>query len=201
MFKSKRILALLLALVLAVGLLAGCATEDKPEDADKEDSTPSGEESGDKDKDESDDSAGEPVTIKVWHLLKEDNEETSPHQRMLKWAEEFNSNNDSNIVVEVAGAKTADVILTAVSGGDTPDIFMNFWNNTSTWADRGALLDLTDYVNNDEDFNKDDIMPAAWERTTYNGDIYSIPNSYSTSFMIYNKEMLKDAGYDEFPET
>ena len=196
MFKARKVLALVLALVIAIGLFAGCSAE-SPND-DKVDSTSSSNDSEQKDSDKKD---GDSVTIQVWHLFPEDSEDTLPHQRLLKWAEDFNNDNENNIKVEVSGAKTADVILTAVSSGKTPDIFMNFWNNTSTWADKGALLDLTDYVNNDEDYDKDDIMPAAWDRGTYNGRIYSIPNSYSTTFMVYNKKLLSDAGYDEFPKT
>ncbi|AUS96417.1 hypothetical protein CDQ84_14465 [Clostridium thermosuccinogenes] len=195
MIERKKALGILLVLAMVLAIFAGCTTNESNSNQDSvQSSTASGGQ-------ESEKTGSKPVTIKVWHLHAEDNEKTTPHQRMLEWAKEFNATNKSNITVEVSGAKTADVILTAVSSGEIPDIFMNYWNNTSTWADKGALLDLTDYVNNDKEFDKDDIMPAAWERGTYNGRIYAVPNSYSTSFLVYNKKMLREAGYDTFPAT
>ena len=140
-----------------------------------------------------------PEKITVWHIQPEDTEETSYHQRLLKWAEEFNAEHP-DIQVEVSGAKTLDVILTTIAGGDTPDIFENNWNMAPSWADKGAILDLTDYVNNDTEWNKDDFFDAAWELCTYNDRIYSVPRLASTTVMTYRPDLLAEAGWDHFPE-
>lgn len=144
-------------------------------------------------------SSAKPTTVTVWHLQPEDSEETSMHQRLLRWAEKFNAENTDNITVEVAGAKSVDVILTTIATGSTPDIFMNQWNNAPAWSDKGALYDLTDFVNNDADWNKADFVDATWGLCTYNDHIYSIPYSMSTTFMVYRPDLLAEAGWDHFP--
>ena len=171
----KKILAAVLAFTMALSLVAcGGGTE-------------SGGAEGTKEK------------ITVWHIQPEDTDETSYHQRLLKWAEEFNAEH-TDIEVEVSGAKSIDVILTTIAGGDTPDIFENNWNMAPSWADKGALLDLTDYVNNDTEWNKDDFFDAAWELCTYNDRIYSVPRLASTTVMTYRPDLLAEAGWDHFPK-
>ena len=146
-------------------------------------------------------SSSEPVTVTVWHMSPEDTQETSTHQRLLKWAEEFNATNTDNITVEVSGAKTADVIMTTIASGSTPDIFQNYWNNASTWADNGALYDMTEFVNGDTEWDKSDFVDSTWDLCTYNDKVYSIPMTMSTTFMMYRPDLLAEAGWDHFPET
>ncbi len=141
----------------------------------------------------------EPVTVTVWHLDPEDTEETSTHQRMLRWAEKFNQENP-DINVEVAGAKSVDVILTTIASGATPDIFQNYWNNAATWSDKGALYDLTEFVNNDKEWDKSDFVEACWGLCTYKDKIYSVPQTMSTTFMAYRPDLLAEAGWDHFPK-
>lgn len=145
--------------------------------------------------------AADPVTVTVWHMFPEDTEETSNHQRLVKWAEKFNATNTDNITVEVSGAKTADVIMTTIASGATPDIFQNYWNNASTWADNGALYDLTEFANSDTAWDKSDFVDATWNLCTYNDKVYSIPMTMSTTFMLYRPDLLAEAGWDHFPKT
>ena len=146
-------------------------------------------------------SGKDPVTVTVWHLQPEDSEETSMHQRLLTWAEKFNAENTDNITVEVAGAKSTDVILTTIATGSTPDSFMNYWNNAPSWSDKGALYDLTEFVNSDTEWDKSDFVDATWGLCTYNDKVYSIPYSMSTTFMVYRPDLLAEAGWDHFPAT
>lgn len=183
----KKLLALALTCLMSVSILSACGNDSSGSSSSKSGS--------------SSQVSKDPVTITVWHMWGEDEEPTTNHQRFLKWAEEFNSTNTDNITVEVSGAKTADVIMTTIAAGSTPDIFQNYWNNAPTWADNGALYDLTDFVNNDTEWNKDDIMPAAWKLCTYNDKIYSIPSTFSSTYIFYRKDLLAEAGWDAFPTT
>lgn len=144
--------------------------------------------------------SGEKTKVTVWHLWAESQEPTSNHMRLLAWADAFNAAHD-DIEVELAGGKTADVILTTIAAGNTPDIFMNYWNNAPTWSDRGAIYDLTDFVNNDESFDKADFMEGSWALATYQDVIYSIPNTYSSTFIFYRADLLREAGWESFPTT
>lgn len=144
---------------------------------------------------------GEPITITIWHTRPESDEPTSDHQRMFAWAENYNATNTDNIRVEIVGSKKDDAILTAIAAGTTPDIFMGYWNTTSTWAANGALLDLTDYVNNDPNFNKDDFAQIGWDQATFDGKIYGVPFIMNTTLLYYRADLLREAGYDAPPQT
>lgn len=199
MRKMKKFAALFLSMIMIASLTAcGGGTSD-----DNANTTVTEEPSDSSDVSESEEAAtpAEETVVTVWHFYPEDEEITRPHQRYLQWAEEFNATNTDNIRVEVSGAKTADVVMTTIAAGSTPDIFQNYWNNAPTWADKGALYDLTDFVNNDTEWNKDDFLDGAWNLCTYNDSIYSIPFTASTTFMAYRKDLLAEAGWDEFPKT
>lgn len=79
----KKLLAMILACAMALPMAAcGNNASSIPANA----SGTSGEQGGAKD----------PVTVTVWHLKPEDTEETSEHQRLLRWAEKFNAENTDN---------------------------------------------------------------------------------------------------------
>ncbi len=199
----KKAFALILALALCMALLAACGSTSSSSSS----STSAGTSSGTSSSSSSSSSepaapSGEKTVVTVWCMHAEDEEPTKPYQRLLKWAEDYNANNTDNIEVVVSGAKTADVILTTVASGGTPDIFQNFWNNAPTWANNGALLDLTEYVNaEDAEWDKSDFVDSTWELCTYQDKIYSVPMTVSSTYLFYNKTMLADAGWTEFPKT
>ncbi len=144
--------------------------------------------------------AAEKTTVTVWTFAAEDEEPTSWFARVKKWATEYNEKSDTiNIVLE--GSKNAQVMLTTLAAGTTPDIFTNYWNNAPAWSDSGVLMDLTDFVKNaPESWDYADFLESSWGLSTYNDKIYSIPYTYSSSFVFYNKQILRDAGL-EFPKT
>lgn len=188
----KKLLAIGLSVVMTLATLAGCGTSSS--------STPSSTSSS-TEATQSTVAEKEPTTIELWHLFPEDQELTSFHQRYTAWAKDFNASNTDKITVKVSGGKTADVIMTTIASGSTPDIFMNYWNNAPAWSDAGALYDLTKFANEDAAFDKADFIENTWNLCTYKDVIYSIPNSYSSSFIFYRADMLAKAGYTEFPKT
>ena len=91
--------------------------------------------------------------------------------------------------------------MTTIASGSTPDIFQNYWNNAPTWANNGALYDLTEFVNGgDAEWNKDDFIDAAWDVCTYEDKVYSIPFTYSSTFLFYNKDMLGRGRLGRIPQ-
>ena len=179
MKKGTKSLALLIVLMMCIGLFSACS----------------------KGESKTDDSKGDAVKISIWSTLAESQDPTSAHQRLVKWVEEYNATNTDNIVVDFVGNKNDDAILTAVSSGSGPDIFMGYWNTTSTWADRGALMDITDYVNNDQNFDKDDFANVGWEQATYDNKIWGVPFIMNTTTLYYRADLLREAGYSEPPAT
>lgn len=189
MKKNMKLLTLALAAVMSISVLAGCTAPSQTNS--NSGSNPSA----------TSPNAKEPVTITIWHTRPESDEPTSNHQRFLAWADNYNSTNTDNIKVEIVGSKKDDAILTAIASGTTPDIFMGLWNTTSTWAANGALLNLTDYINNDAAFEKDDFASVGWDQATFDGGIYGVPFIMNTTLLYYRMDLLKEAGYDAPPKT
>lgn len=196
----KKALALILALALAMTVFAACGggTSSSTPAA----STPAASTNNTSNNNTPAAPSDEKTVVTVWTMHPEDTEPTKPFSRMVAWAEEFNATNEYNIEVQVSGAKTADIIQTTIAAGSSPDIFQNYWNNAPGWANSGALLDLTDYINDgDADWDKSDFVDSTWGLCTYDGHIYSVPMTISSTFLFYNKTMLADAGWTEFPKT
>ena len=68
-------------------------------------------------------------------------------------------------------------------------------------ASSSRLKKLTEFVENDAEFEKADFLERVWDLCTVDGKIYSIPNLASSSFAVYNKNVLKEAGWENFPTT
>ena len=202
----KKVLASILALALTVTMLAACSAASSSDAAPSAgNAVPAGSASAaDTPQSGGDtfDPSSDKTVVTVWCRYPEDEEPTKPYQRLLRWAEAFNAENPDDIEVVVAGAKTSDVIAEAIMSGSTPDIFQNYWNNAPLYADNGVLRDLTEYVNDgDAAWDKSDFVEPLWELCTYEDKIYSVPMTVSSTYLFYNKTMLAEAGWTEFPKT
>ncbi|WP_165000763.1 ABC transporter substrate-binding protein [Xylanivirga thermophila] len=198
---KKKVLSILLVLTMVLGLFAGCGKKDDDKDASSGQQKDVVEDSKkDEGKEGKKEDKKEPVTLKMWCNWPESNDEDSQFQYVKKAAQKYMDLNP-HVTIEVTGNSTMDKVLAALTGGQGPDVFDNLWPNIATWGEKGALLDLTDYVNNDAEFKKDDVLPAAWNLSTYKDTIYGIPYTLASSELYYNKKLLKEAGYDNPPET
>lgn len=181
----KKLLALLLAVAMVACMLAACA----PAEESKSPDAPAAEAPA---------ADSKPIELTVWHLFGEADTPGHPHLYYTEWAERYNAAHPE-VHVTVLGGKSATDIQTAVAAGETPDIFMNYWNNAPQWSEAGALLDLTPYYESDAEFDYKDFMPGALGVSNYNGKFYSVPNSFSSTFMFYREDILAEAGWDHFP--
>ncbi|RFB17445.1 extracellular solute-binding protein [Bacillus sp. HNG] len=90
-------------------------------------------------------------------------------------------------------------LRTQAAGNQLPDL-MRVWPGarTAPLAEGGAILPLNPIVDNWEGVIPDSIL----QDYAVDGDYYAIPGNVSiTSLIYYNKEMLKEVGYDDFPTT
>jgi multiple sugar transport system substrate-binding protein len=83
--------------------------------------------------------------------------------------------------------------LTAVAGGDPPDLVYMGRDVLSTYAVRGALMPLTECIANME-IDMSQYYDAAVAQVTVNGVVYGIPEFYNSIMMFINNEALADAG-------
>ncbi|GAB2694560.1 extracellular solute-binding protein [Paenibacillus thermoaerophilus] len=183
-FKKAGGAAVSLMLASAVGL-AGCsdgASKPPEESPARNEATPTS-------------APKEKVEITFWHVWSD--KDAGP---ITARVEAFNKSQD-RITVKVLGNQDATKQLTAISGGNPPDIALTYWNNIGPWGQAGAVLPLTDYLKNGK-VDTASFVPAALERMKVNGEYYALPFTFSmASTLMYNKKAFQDAGITKPPET
>ncbi len=100
------------------------------------------------------------------------------------------------IQVEVTTAPFDDyftLLQADVAGGDAPDAFELNYENFVTYAENGALMDISDYLSADTPF-----YPRALEAFQYEGGQLALPETFSTVLLFYNADLFDQAGL-EYP--
>lgn len=156
-----------------------------------------------------DETAGEPtegaasgddaVTIDLWHHWS-----TSRHPLLQETVASFMEEHPNIEVVETLQPQDGilEKLLTAIAGGDPPDVAMLHRRNLLSFASEGALVPLDDYV------EANDISPDYWyageyDSNIYDGNVYGLPLTEGATFMNYNLDLFEQAGLttEEFPAT
>ncbi|OLS01464.1 ABC transporter substrate-binding protein [Tissierella creatinophila] len=184
---KKRFLATIIALSLILSLAVGCSSDKKNEGG-------SGGKGG-KDKVE--------ITVMLtpqWKGVMDASEEGADFDSFFKEAakrfEEEYKEHDVKINVEVvAGDQRDELLNVSLNGGNPPDIFYESIFAMGDYAHRGALVPLNDIV---DDESKKDIAQNYWENVTFGDDIYFYPFSHMPGTLVYNADMFKDAGLEEY---
>ncbi|QHW30804.1 extracellular solute-binding protein [Paenibacillus rhizovicinus] len=107
-----------------------------------------------------------------------------------------------NVKVKHVEAWQPDVrekFLTAVAGGEGPDLSLAAFPDMQVYVPKGIAADITDMVNNSPD--KDRFVDGAFNLATKDAKIYGIPNDMYTSGLIYNKKLFANAGIAAPPKT
>jgi len=100
------------------------------------------------------------------------------------------------------GQSSEEIILAAVVGKTTPDIYANMWQgDTELYAQSNALIPL-DTLDGFLEFlqNRCDSLTIA-EVTAQDGHIYQIPWKVNPIMMMYNTKIFREAGFDKPPRT
>ena len=190
---KKRSKSLIFALVAGImcSSLAGCnkATEEKGTNKMSSVATStvhvgSGEKS----------SNGEREKISFWYLWGGD--EAKLIEQMIT---AYNKSQDK---YEVVGTSTPDqqVIITAISGGQGPDITDDFGGNVPKYANENIAQNLDEFMKKDN-FDASAFVDSALEQQKYDGSYYALPISVNTFALYYNKDLLDKAGITKLPTT
>ncbi len=92
-----------------------------------------------------------------------------------------------------------DKIVTAgASGAGTYDFVLLDCIWPAEFSEAGFLLDLTDYISEEE---KADYWSGALQAMEYKGRIWGLPQLMDNHWFFYNTEMLAEAGFDHPPRT
>lgn len=171
---NKRALPVLLILtVILTTLLSACSTGGKAS---------SGTEDG-------------KVEIQFWNSFAGDS--SKPLEAAIA---KYNESQDK-IFVKVLSNQDPQKQLTAISGGNPPDLVLTQWNNIGPWSAAGAVKPLKEFIDKDG-FDTAQIIPAALDRMKVKDDIYGFPISMSmANKLFYNKQALEAAGLTAPPET
>ncbi|MDQ4007654.1 MAG: sugar ABC transporter substrate-binding protein [Actinomycetota bacterium] len=86
----------------------------------------------------------------------------------------------------------------ATEGGEF-DVVMISNYETPQWARNGWLVNLQPYAERTPGYDPQDIIPSIRESLSYRGDLYSVPFYGESSFLVYRKDMLRQAGL-QMPE-
>lgn len=96
-----------------------------------------------------------------------------------------------------SGSEMREKELVLCNSGDTPDIGKMVWSKE--FAREGLLMDITDEI------KQMDIYPnlseGQLERMTYDGKHYGMTVNNNCIYMFYNKDILKQAGWENPPTT
>jgi multiple sugar transport system substrate-binding protein len=111
----------------------------------------------------------------------------------------FNSSQDK---IEVKGASTPDFQkqLAAMSGAQGFDVSDHFGSTVGSWASKGILEPLDDYMKA-EGYDTGDFVPTALQSNQYQGKTYALPIAVHTLLLMYNKKLFADAGIAAPPKT
>ncbi len=135
------------------------------------------------------------ITLQFW-----DNQQTESglSQFQQEAVDRFTEENP-NIKIEVTTIPYPEYqqrLLTAVQGGNAPDIATldQIW--VGAFAEAGAVADLSEQAAA-SGLSRDQFFPGAWDSANYNGGLYGIPFNVDVwQFSFYNKDLLEAAGVD-----
>jgi len=149
--------------------------------------------------------AKEKVAIEVWLTpqwkgVVSADEEGADYDSFFKYAaEKFvkqYDKYDATVNVEIVAGDQRDQLLNVkLTGGTPPDIFFESVFAMGDYVHRGAIVPLTDIV---DDAAKADIESTYWDAVTFGKEIYFYPFQNNPGTFVYNADMFKAAGLDQY---
>jgi len=139
--------------------------------------------------------AQEPVTLRITTWAGVD--EAAEFQAII---DEVNASQDAfQIVHEPKPSDYYTVLQTALAGGEAADL-MWLDQDHMPWAFDGVLLDISDYLANDDrdTANPDDYFPGVWQTVAMGEGVYGLPWIAQPVVLYYNKDIFDAMGH-EYP--
>ena len=135
-----------------------------------------------------------------WQGVFETSEEKADYDSFMNYAaEKFMEQYDKEDVkinVEViAGDQRDEMLNVNLNGRTPPDIFFESTFAMGDYVHRGALVPITDII---DDEAKADIDQSLWDEVTFGDDVYFYPFTNNPGTLVYNADMLRDAGLEEY---
>lgn len=144
-------------------------------------------------------SAEEQTTIKLFHRFPDEPFNSYIERKVAEYEE---MHPEIDIVVESAqNAPYKEKIKVVAGGDDCPDIFFSWCGEfTERFIREGLVLDLTPYLEADQEWKDSLIESQMVNYTTSDGMVYGIPFRLDCKLFFYNIDQFEEAGV-EVPKT
>ena len=109
-----------------------------------------------------------------------------------------------NIEIEfqnVPAEESNEKLTTQIAGGNPPDAAFVDASTVAGFASRGAVADLTSYIERSEVVDPDDYVEAFKTFTTYEDSMYGLPFDGESTALFYRTDLFEEAGIDGPPTT
>ncbi|WNB92551.1 sugar ABC transporter substrate-binding protein [Bacillus sp. NEB1478] len=103
---------------------------------------------------------------------------------------------DVKIVIESVPDQYGTKLLTQIAAGDAPDIFQIGDGDIRTFMEKGALEELTPFVDGKSGIKEEDYYENVLNVGKIDDKLYTMPKDYSTLAVFYNKALFDKAGVD-----
>ena len=90
----------------------------------------------------------------------------------------------------------AKITASTAMGGGEFDVVMISNYETPQWAENGWLVNLSELAAKTPGYDEDDFIPSLRESLSYDGSMYSVPFYGESSFMMYRKDLMEQAGIE-----
>ena len=178
-------------IVLASMILASCASS--PDQSPTEAEQPSsGEDTA------GSDSSDEVVTLEFWIGFGEGDAE-----HLTELFNEYWAPTHPNIKINITHTKHRQEMLTAMAGGDSPDLVLSeATESIALWATQGAILDLTPALEPYIEQLEAEEVATGLQWVKFDGKYYGLPFVNFNMGFYWNKDLFIEAGLDpEVPPT
>jgi ABC-type glycerol-3-phosphate transport system substrate-binding protein len=98
-------------------------------------------------------------------------------------------------VKKVTISRIDQKLLVAIAGGNPPDVAGTFSRLMPAYADKGALVDLTNLLKS-AGITRDKFIPVYWDMTEYKGRVWAALTTPASLGLHWNKRLLAEAGLD-----
>lgn len=110
------------------------------------------------------------------------------------------ANPDIKIVIQIGnGANHLQKYNTELAGNAAPDLTMMWELDYGSYAQKGALADLGQFIQKDQEF-QDKVMSQEYQPVidmfTWDGKLYVLPEQVTDTVLFYNKDHVKAAGLE-----
>ena len=127
------------------------------------------------------------LVVNIW--------DANQQEGLQKIADEWSETSGVKVRVEVITWNEYWTLLEAgATGGNLPDVFWMHINEAEKYMSNDVLLNLDDYIKEDDAIDLNNYYEGIVDIYSYNGSQYALPKDHDTIAMIYNKDIFDKYG-------